>query len=86
MDFFINSSCRNPNIAIHVHPLLLSLAVTMEASEDNPDISSLSETDKMVLNSPYYNLPSALPLLEIHFSGKNGPSLLPNKKTILSHW
>ena len=86
MDFFVDSSHRNPNIAIRVHPLLLSLATTMEASEDDPDISSLSETDKRVLNSPYYNSPSTLLPLEIHFSGKNGPSLLPNKKTILSHW
>jgi hypothetical protein len=79
MNFFIDTSCRNPNIAIHIHPLLLSLATIMEASEDNPDISSMSETDKRALNSPFYNLPSALLLLEIHFSGKNGLSLLPNQ-------
>jgi hypothetical protein len=51
----------------------------MGASEDNPDISSMSETDERALNSPFYNLPSALLLLEIHFSGKNGLSLLPNQ-------
>jgi hypothetical protein len=79
MNFFVNTSHRNPNIAICVHPLLLSLAAIMEASEDNPDISSMSETDKRALNSPFYNSASTLLLLEIHFPGKNGLSLLPNQ-------
>ena len=79
MNFFVDAGDRNPNIAIRVHPLLLSLVAMIEASEDNPDMSSVSETDERALNSPYYNSPSTLPPLEIHFSGKNGPSLLPNQ-------
>ena len=79
MNFFVDTSHRNPDIAIRVHPLLLSLVAMMDASEDNPDISSVSETDKRVLNNPYYNSPSTLPPLEIHLSVKNGPSLLPNQ-------
>jgi hypothetical protein len=79
MNFFVDTGDRNPNIAIHVHLLLLSLVAMIEASENNPDISSVSETDKRALNSPYYNLPSILLPLEIHFLGKNGLSLLPNQ-------
>ena len=78
MNFFVDASRRNPDITIRIHPLLLSLAAILAASEDNPDIGSMSEADERVLNSPYYNPASALLPLEIHFSGKNGPPLLPN--------
>jgi hypothetical protein len=79
MNFFSDTICRNPNIAVCVHPLLLSLAKTKQASPNNPDISSISETDKRISTSPFYTSPSALPPLENHFSGKNGPSLLSNQ-------
>ena len=76
MNFFYDTTCRNPNIAVRVHPLLLSLAETKHASPNDPDISSISETDPRISTSEFFTLPSALPPLEIHFSGKNGPSLL----------
>lgn len=81
MNFFVDACSGNPNLAIRVHPLLLSLAETINASEANPDISAISENDERVLKSKYYTLPSKLPLLEIHFPGQNGPSLLSNQNS-----
>jgi hypothetical protein len=78
MNFFSNTICRNPNITVCIHPLLLSLTETKQASPNNPDISSISETDKRISTSPFYTSPSALLPLENHFSGKNGPPLLSN--------
>jgi hypothetical protein len=79
INFHVKARDRNPNITIHIHPLLLSLCETFNASDINPDIGSISENDKRVLKSSFYTSPSALPLLEIHFSGKNGMSLLSNR-------
>ncbi len=79
MDFFVKALGRNSNHAIHIHPLLLSLTKTINASEINPDISSISENDERALRSDFYTSPSTFPLLDIHFSGKNGPSLLFNQ-------
>ena len=89
MNFFVNASSGNPNLTIRVHLLLLSLTETINASEENPDISAILENDKRVLESRYYTLPSKLPPLEIHFPGQNGPSLLSNQNShtqTLSLW
>jgi hypothetical protein len=79
MDFFVYASERNPNLPIRVHPLLLSLTATVNASEIHPDISTISENDERVLRSKHYVSPSAFPPLEIHFLGQNGSSLLSNR-------
>jgi len=76
MSFYANACSRNSTVTIHVHSLLLSLSKTINASETNPDISTISENDERALRSNFYALPSALPLLEIEFSGQNGLSLL----------
>ena len=89
MNFFVNASSGNPNLTIRVHLLLLSLTETINASEENPDISAILENDKRVLESRYYTLPSKLPPLEIHFPGQNGLSLLSNQNShtqTLSLW
>jgi hypothetical protein len=79
MNFYANARSRNSNLTIRVHPLLLSLAETINASETNPDISTISENDERTLRSNFYTAPSILPPLEIHFSGQNGPSPLYNQ-------
>ena len=48
-------------------------------SPKNPNITDISENDKRVLRSHFYTSPSALLLLEIHFSGNYGLSLLSNQ-------
>lgn len=75
MSFYADNCKRNPNVTIRIHPLLLSLTGTIEASETNPDINAISENDERALRSKLYTSPSAFPPLEIHFSGKNGQSL-----------
>ena len=79
MDFFVCARERNPNPPIRVHPLLLSLTATINASEIHPDIGTISENDERVLRSKHYVSSSAFPPLEIHFSGQNGSSLLSNR-------
>jgi hypothetical protein len=79
MNFYADTLHRNPNLTIRVHPLLLSLSKMINASQTNPDIGTISENDKRALRSDLYILPGALPPLEIHFSGQNGPSLLSNQ-------
>src|SRR5882757_1430255 len=78
MNFYANTCNRNSNLTIRVHPVLLSLVKTINASETNPDISTISKNDKRALRSIYYMSPGALLPLEIHFPGQNGPSLLSN--------
>lgn len=79
MNFYIDACRINSIRTIRVHPLLLSLSTIVEGSDANPDISTISENDKRVLESEFYTSPSALPPLEIHFSGQNGASLPINK-------
>jgi hypothetical protein len=79
MKFYIGACKTNTNPIIHVHPLLLSLTETIDASDTNSDISFVSENDERVLESNFYVSPSTLPLLEIHFSGQNSLSLLFNQ-------
>jgi hypothetical protein len=79
MNLYFDARKRNPSLTIHVHPLLLSLAETINASETNPDISTISENDERVLGSKFYTSPTELPPLEIHISGQTGPSLLSNQ-------
>ncbi len=79
MNFYANTCKANPNLTIHIHPLLLSLAETINALDANPDIRTISENDERALRSDLYILPNAFPSLEIHFSGQNGPSLLSNQ-------
>ena len=74
MSIYANAYKKNPNLIVRVHPLLLSLTEAIDASETNPDISTVSENDERVLNSKFYTSPRALPPLEIHSSGKNGQS------------
>jgi hypothetical protein len=78
MDFYVDARNRNSNRTIRVHPLLLSLTEAVNASETNPDISTISENDERALRSNFYTSPSEMPPLEIHSSGQNGPSLLSN--------
>jgi hypothetical protein len=79
MKFYIGTCKTNANPIICVHPLLLSLTETIDASDTNPDRSSVSENDERVLGSNFYISPSILLLPEIHFSGQNGLSLLFNQ-------
>ena len=76
INFYAATSNRNSGIAIHIHPLLLSLSETINASGTDPDISAISENDQRALSSDRYTPPSELPLLEMHLYGSNGPSLL----------
>jgi hypothetical protein len=73
MAFYVAARERNPNLAIRVHPLLLSLTETLNTSETIIDIGKISESDERALRSNFYTSPSTLPPLEIHFSGQNGP-------------
>jgi hypothetical protein len=84
MTFFVNARKRDPNLTIRVHPLLLSLTETIDASETNPDMKAISENDERALRSAFYTPPNTLPPLEIHFSGQNGLSLLQSKQ-LFSH-
>jgi len=79
MRFYIEARDRNPDNPIRVHPLLLSLSKTIDASETNPDIGAITENDERALESDHYTLPSALPRLEIHYPGQNGSSLKSNQ-------
>jgi len=83
LNFYADAQKENPT-PIRIHPLLLSLSETVNASPKSPEISSISENDKRVLKNPLYTSPSALPLLEMHFSGQNGLSLLPNQMAVFS--
>jgi hypothetical protein len=81
MTFYVAARNRNPSLNIRVHPLLLSLTAAIDASETNPDIKAISETDERALRSEFYTSHSTLPPLEIHFSGQNGPSFLSNQNS-----
>jgi hypothetical protein len=76
MNFYAEANTRSPGIVMRIHPLLLSLSKTIEASEIDPDISAISENDERALSSDRYTLPSALPPLSIHLNGSNSLSLL----------
>jgi len=76
MSIYADTHRENPNTPIQVHPLLLSLSETINASETSPQIAAISENDERALTSNLYTSPSALPLLEMHFATKNGQSLL----------
>jgi hypothetical protein len=82
MTFYARARNRDPNLTIRVHPLLLSLTETIDASETNPDIKAISENDERALRSAFYTPPNTLPPLEIHFSGQNGSSLLQSKQLL----
>jgi hypothetical protein len=75
MAFYNAAVNTNPNLNIRVHPLILSLTETINASETNPDIKTISENDERALRSNFYTPHNAFPPLEIHFSGQNGRSL-----------
>ena len=79
MNFFNNAHKLNPNLMIRIHPLLLSLSETIDESETNPKINSISENDGRALRSNFYTSPGTFPLLEIHFSGHNGLSPIRSK-------
>ena len=53
--------------------------MAMNTSRTKPDLSAISESNEGVLTSGLYTSPSALPPLELHFPGNNGPSLLSNQ-------
>lgn len=72
-------------MAIRIHPLLLSLKKTIDASETDPDISAISENDERALSSDMYTSPSEFPPLEMHLYGTNGPFLLSYQNAILTH-
>ena len=76
---FYEARSRSSNSTIRIHPLLLSLTETIDASETNPDISAISENDERALGHRFYTSPSELPPLEIHFSGRCGLSLPSNQ-------
>ena len=81
MRFYQAAYKENPNIPIRLHPLLLSLSETINLSETNPDISTISENDKRVevLGHNLYISPSALPTLEMHVLQQNSTPLLSNQ-------
>jgi hypothetical protein len=70
------ANARSPGIIIRIHPLLLSLSKTIDASEIDPDISAISENDERALTSNRYTSPSELPPLSTHLYGPNGLLLL----------
>ena len=78
MAFYLSTHHRNPEHTIHIHLLLLSLTEVINASHTNRDISTILENDERALKSILYTLLSTFPLLEIHFPGQNGQSLLFN--------
>jgi hypothetical protein len=78
MNFYADADSRNSNSTIRVHPLLLSLTTTINASETNADISTISENDERALATEFYTSPSDLLPLEMHLPGRCGPSLLSN--------
>ena len=75
MNIYLGACGNNSNATIRIHPLLLSLSETVQASETNPDIGAISENDERALMSDKYTPPSALLPLEIHFSGRSGTPL-----------
>ena len=79
MSIYADTHRENPNTPIRVHPLLLSLSETINASETSPQIAAISENDERALTSNLYTSPSALPPLEMHFATKNGQSLLSTR-------
>lgn len=83
MCFYRAAYKENPNTPIRVHPLLLSLSETINASETNPDISAISENDKRVevLGHNLYISPSELPVLEMHILEQNSMPLLLNQNS-----
>lgn len=85
MDFYASACNSSSNLTVRVHPLLLSLSSAFDASEKNPDLSTVSENDERALRSNFYTSPSALPPLEIHFSGQNGLSPHSNQNWLCSH-
>jgi hypothetical protein len=84
MKFFISARNGNPGQNIRVHPLLLSLTETINASETNPDIRAISEDDERALKSDFYTPHSVFPPLETHFSVQNCQSLPSNQTAIIS--
>jgi hypothetical protein len=79
MNYFCTIEGQSANL--RVHPLLLSLTKTFNASESTrstPNICTISETDKRVLNHERYTSPDKLPPLDIHFSGGMGVSPFSN--------
>ena len=79
MNIYADAREKSPNIAVRIHPLLLSLTATINASVMRPDIRAISENDERALRSNFYTSLSAFPPLEIHFLGQNGSSLLSNR-------
>jgi hypothetical protein len=77
LNFYNNATTINPDVAIRAHPILLSLTEAFDASEANPDISTVSENDERVLRSNFYTSPIAFPPLEMHFSGQFCPYIHP---------
>jgi hypothetical protein len=73
MNFYEGAKDRD---SIRVHPLLLSLTKAINEAETDPDISSISENDEGAKMNDLYTPPSAFPPLEMHFYGRNGPSLV----------
>lgn len=78
MKIYLGACSSNSDATIRIHPLLLSLSETVQASEKNPDIGAISENDERALRSDLYTPPSAFPPLETHFSGRSGPPLHSN--------
>lgn len=76
MEFYAGARRRNLEHTIHIHPLLLSLTETVNASPKKPDISTISENDERAMRSNFYTSPSTFPPLEIHLPGQTCPSLL----------
>jgi hypothetical protein len=76
MNFYKNAISISPDVAIRAHPLILSLTEAFNASEANPNISTVSENDERVLRSKFYISPIAFPPLEMHFLGQIGPYIL----------
>ena len=79
MQIYAHTHRENPNTPIRVHPLLLSLAETINASEASPQIAAISENDDRALASKLYTSPSEFPPLEMHFARGNGQSFLSNR-------
>ncbi len=84
INFYANASNRNSGISIRIHPLLLSLGKTIDASETDPDISAISENDERALSSNRYTSPSDFPPLGLHLYGIHGLSLPSYQNAILT--
>jgi hypothetical protein len=64
-----------------IQQIMVPIRATLKdpnASEKSPDISTISKNNTSIFENSMYTSPSALPMLEMHYSRQNGLSPLSN--------